>query len=123
MDAEEVKSFSAMAVETSKTDESIGQFFNEAVRDPAIIFHHASGCFAQPGFYCNCSFAKMNFNEMSALNAASQSQLDGLDTSPTLRIRLSERENQVLSNIASFNGIFTAAKAGSIPKASGGPAE
>jgi hypothetical protein len=43
MDAEEVKSFSAMAVETSKTDESIGQFFNEAVRDPAIIIRHTSG--------------------------------------------------------------------------------
>ncbi len=37
MDAEEVKFFSAMAEETSKTDESIGRFFCDAVRDPAVI--------------------------------------------------------------------------------------
>ena len=71
MDAEEVKYFSAMAEETSKTDESIGRFLDQAVRDPAIIFRHTSGCFAQPGAYCSCSFAKMNFNEMSAVDAAS----------------------------------------------------
>jgi hypothetical protein len=49
---------------------------------------------------------------MSALEAASQFPLDGLNTKPALRIRLSERGNQVLSTIASFSGIFTTGKAG-----------
>jgi hypothetical protein len=48
----------------------LGDFFCDAVRDPAVIFSHKSGCFAQPGSHCNCSFAMMNFTELSALDAA-----------------------------------------------------
>ena len=74
MDVEEAKSFSAMAEETSKTDEiltnQLGDFFCDAVRDPAAIFSHKYACFAQPGSHCNCSFATMNFTEWSALDAA-----------------------------------------------------
>ena len=35
---EEVGFFSALAEETSKIDESVGRFINEATRDPATIF-------------------------------------------------------------------------------------
>ncbi len=84
IDSVEVKSFSVLVEETSKKGESIGKLFDEAVRDQATIFRHNSGCSAQPGFCCNCLFAKLNFYEMSALDAASQSGLDGLNTKPTL---------------------------------------
>jgi len=57
----------------------------------------------------------MNFNEMSALNAAAQSGLVGLAIRPTIQLRLSIQENQVLWNIASYFGIDTAARAGNPP--------
>jgi hypothetical protein len=38
MDVEEVHFFSALAEESSKTNQSLGQFFNEAARDRTIIF-------------------------------------------------------------------------------------
>ena len=41
-----------------KINESLGQLFNEAARDPAIIFRHNSGCFVQPGVLCICTFAR-----------------------------------------------------------------
>ena len=98
--------------ESSRTNESVGKLFNEAARDPTIIFHHDSGCLAQPGVHCNCTFATMNFNEISALDTAAQSGCDGLNTKSILQIRLSARDNQILSNIASFFGVFTGARQG-----------
>ena len=112
MDAEEVESFAALVEESSRTNESVGKLFNEAARDPAIIFRHDSGCLAQPGVHCNCTFARMNFNEISALDTAAQSGCDGLNTKSILQIRLSARDNQILSNIASFFGVFTGARQG-----------
>jgi hypothetical protein len=46
VDADEIKSFSALAEESSKTAESLALMFDEAARDPAIIFSHNSWCFA-----------------------------------------------------------------------------
>lgn len=69
MDAAEVGFFSALVEETSKTDESVGRFINEANRNPATIFSHMPGCSAQSGFDCNCTFARMNLNDMCALDA------------------------------------------------------
>jgi len=111
MDAEEVKSFSALVEETSKADESVGRLFEEAVRDPAIIFRHNSGCSVQPGFHCNCLFARMNFNELGALDDAAQSGLEGQGTKPQIQIKLSEKESRVLSNVSLFFGIVTAGRA------------
>ena len=54
----------------------------------------------------------MNFEELSALDAAAQVGLDGLDTKPTVRISLSMQENRVLSNLASFFGFVTAGRQG-----------
>ncbi len=114
MEADEVKTFASLAEESSKI--SLGQLFNEAARDPAIIiFHHNSGCFVQPGVLCNCTFARMNFTEMSDLNAAAQSGLVGLNIKPTISLRLYIQENQVLCNIASYFGMVTAARAGNPP--------
>ena len=112
MEADELQTIYAMVEESSKTNESVGQFVDEGVRSPAIIFRHKSGCSAQPGFHCDCLFARMNFNEMSALDAATQSGLQGLNSTPTLHIKLSEQENHLFCNVASFFGIFTGARTG-----------
>jgi hypothetical protein len=115
MEADEVKTFASLAEESSKINESFGELFNEAARDPAIIFRHNSGCFVQPGVLCNCTFARMNFTEMSDLNAAAESGLVGLNIKPTISLRLTIKENQVLCNIASYFGVVTAARAGNEP--------
>ncbi len=63
----------------------------------------------------------MNFNDVNALDAAAQFGLGGLDAKLHCMI-LSERENHVLSNIASFCGIVTAStytksgRQGGLPK-------
>ena len=119
MDAAEVGFFSALVEETSKTDESVGRFINEANRNPATIFSHMPGCSAQSGFDCNCTFARMNFNDMCALDAAAHFGLEGSATIPAIQFKLSERENKVLSNVSSFFGLVTAgnrAGATSLPK-------
>ena len=82
MEAEDKESLAALAKESTQKNESFGQTFNEAARDPSVIFRHNSGCFAQPGFHCNCSFAMMNFIEMSPLDSAAQSGFVGLNTKP-----------------------------------------
>ena len=117
MDSDEVKSFPALAEESSKTVESLAPMFNEAVKDPAIIFSH-SGCLAQPGIRCNCSLARMNMNEISALHAVAQSELVGQIAKPTIEIKLNNGQHMVLSGIASFFGPFTEARPGkpSLPK-------
>ena len=54
--------------------------------------------------------------EMSALDSAAQSGFVGLNTKPTLSLRLSAQENQVLCNVSSFFGIVTAAgRVGTLP--------
>ncbi len=76
MEADELlQTFSALVEESSRTNELVGQFVDEGVRSPAIIFLHISGCSAQPGCHCDCLFARMNLNEMGALDAATQSGL------------------------------------------------
>jgi len=118
MDVEEVHFFSALAEESSKTNQSLGQFFNEAARDRTIIFNHHLGCSEQHGCHRDCTFARMNFEEMSALNSAAQSGLEGSGTKPTIQIKLNEQENQVLSNVSLFFGIVTARRGSnpSLPK-------
>ena len=119
MDAAEVGFFSALVEETSKTDESVGRFINEANRNPATIFSHMPGCSAQSGFDCNCTFARMNLNDMCALDADAHFGLEGSATIPVIQFKLSERENKVLSNVSSFFGLVTAgnrAGATSLPK-------
>ncbi len=86
MEADELQTISAMVEESSKTNESVGQFVDEAARCPATILRHKSGCPAQPGLHCNCLFARMSINEMSALNVAAQSGLQGLNTMPTIHM-------------------------------------
>jgi hypothetical protein len=49
----------------------------------------------------------MNVNELVALSDAAQSGLDGLSTKPSVPIRLSGKDNRMLSNISSFFGSFT----------------
>ena len=77
------------------------------------------GCSAQSGFDCNCTFARMNFNDMCALDAAAHFGLEGSATIPVIQFKLSERKNKVLSNVSSFCGLVTAgnrAGATSLPK-------
>jgi hypothetical protein len=100
MDAAEVGFFPVLVEETSKTDESVGRFITEANRNPETIFSHMPGCSAQSGFECNCTFARMNFNDMCALEAAAQFGLKGLATTPAIQFKFSERENKVLSNVS-----------------------
>ena len=123
MDAEEVQNISALVEHSSKMDESFGQFFDGAARDSTTIFSHTSMCpaHAASGVNCNCTFSRMNFNDINALDAAAQFGLGGLDAK-SHRMILSERENHVLSNIASFFGIVTAStytksgRQGGLPK-------
>jgi hypothetical protein len=89
MDANEIQHLSALVEVSKRSDDSFVKLFDEAVRDPAILFSHISGCGVQSGLNCNCSIARMNFRELSALSDAAQSGLDGLDTKPTIQIRLS----------------------------------
>ena len=112
MDAVEMESSSALAEESLRTNELLGQLFDEAARDPTTIFRHNPGCLAQPGAQCNCTFARMNLNDMSALDAAAQTGLVGLTTQPKIPVRISAQENQFLSNVALFFGIVTAEKTG-----------
>ena len=105
MEADELQTISAMVEESSKTNESVGQFVGEGARCPTTILRHKSGCSAQPGFHCNCSFARMSINEMSALNVAAQSGLQGLNTTPTIQIKISEQENHLFLLILSGQGI------------------
>ena len=62
MDAEEVQNISALAEQSSKMDESFGQFFDGAARDSTTIFIHTPMCPAQvaSGVHCDCSFSSMN---------------------------------------------------------------
>ena len=107
IDPHEIQNLSAL-VEASKTaDDSIGKLFNEAVRDPAIIFGHISGC-GQSGLNCNCTFARINLNEftqLSALNGAAQPGLDGLGTNLT-QSQQCKPKNRILSNIFFFFGML-----------------
>ena len=57
----------------------------------------------------------MNFNEMSVLDAAVQSGLEGQGTKPTIQIKLNEREHMVLSSVASFFRLVTEARTGKPP--------
>jgi hypothetical protein len=95
MDAAEVGFYSALVVETSKIDESVGRFINDANRNPATILSHMPGCSAQSGVDCNCTFARMKFNDWCALDAAAHFGLEGLATTPAIPFELSERENKV----------------------------
>ena len=81
MDAEEVQNISALVEQSSKVDESVGQFFDGAARDSTTIFSHTSMCPAHvaSGVNCNCTFSRMNFNDINALDAAAQFRLGGLD--------------------------------------------
>jgi hypothetical protein len=65
MDAEEVQNISALVDQSSKVDESFGQFFDGAARDSTTIFSHTSMCpaHAASGVNCNCTFSRMNFND------------------------------------------------------------
>jgi hypothetical protein len=81
--------------ESSKTDESVGRFINGAKRNPTTMFWHTG----------------MTLNEMCALDVAAHSGMEGLATAPAIEFKLSEQENKVLSNISSFVGVVTAAKA------------
>ncbi len=114
----EVETFSALLAEqeSATINKSFKNFFDEAARDRSTFSRHTAGCYAQPEFACNCSFARMTFNEMSALDVAAQSRLEGLDTEPKLQVKFSEHENQSLCNTASFCGIFTEARAGKPPQ-------
>ena len=114
MDAKEIKSFAALAEESSKTEKLCGLLFDVAVRDPATIFRHDLGCSGRTVLHCNCTFARMNFDEMIALESASQSGLDVQNPQETVRISLAARENQILSNVASFFGLVTEARAGKL---------
>ena len=61
---------------------------------------------------------RVNFNDITALDTAAQSGLGDLGAKP-YQMKVSERENHVLSNIASFFGMVTAPRlgsAGGIPK-------
>ena len=77
MDAEEVRYISALVYESSKVDDSFGQLFNGVARDPTTIFSHTSMCPARVavGAHCNCTFSRMNFNEMIVLDATVHSCL------------------------------------------------
>ena len=120
MDAEEVQNISALVDESSKLEKSFGQFFDGAVRDPTTIYSHTSMCpaHAASGVYCNCTFSRMNFIEINALDAAAQSGLGDAAAQSGLgglgakqyQMKVSERENHVLSNVASFFGIVTVSK-------------
>ena len=44
MDAEEVQKLSALVNESSKMEESFGQHFDGAARDPTTIFIHTTMC-------------------------------------------------------------------------------
>ena len=97
MDPVEIGSFSSLVEESSKADESVGRFINGAKRNPTTMFGHTQ--------------AGMTLNEMCDLDVAAHSGLEGLATVPAIQFKLSEQENKVLSNISSFFGIVTAAKA------------
>ena len=49
MEAHEIQYISALAEVAKRAEDSIGKLFDEAVRDPAIIFSHVSGCCIQSG--------------------------------------------------------------------------
>jgi hypothetical protein len=120
MDAEEVQKISVLVTETSKMDESFGQFFDGAARDPTTIFSHTSMCpaNASSGVYCNCTFSRMNFNDINAMDAAAQHGLGGLGAK-SYQMKVSEQENHVLSNVASSFHMVTAPRSGSqggVPK-------
>ena len=118
MDAGEIKTIASLAEESSTRNELLGKLFDEAGRDPTRIFHHNSGCLAQAGVHCNCPFARMNLNDLSALGAAAPSGFDVKDAEPKVRVRMSELDFHVLSNISSFFGILTEARQGkpALPK-------
>jgi hypothetical protein len=65
--------FFALVEESSKADESVGQFINEAKRNPNMMFGHA----------------RMNLNEMCALDVTVHSGLEGLATVPAIQFKLS----------------------------------
>ena len=77
MEALEKESSPALAEGEFTENESFGKMFNQAAREPSEISRHVSGCFAQSGFRCKCTFARMNLNEMTSLGAAEQSGLVG----------------------------------------------
>ena len=63
MDAEEVQNISALVEQSSKTDESFGQFFDGAARDSTTIFSHTPMCPAQVAssdVHYNGPFSSMN---------------------------------------------------------------
>ncbi len=68
----EVETFSALLEESATITKSFENFFDGAARDRTTFFRHTAGCYAQPGFACNCTFARMTFNEMSALDVHSR---------------------------------------------------
>jgi hypothetical protein len=76
MDAEEFHFFPALAEESSKSNQSLGQLFHGAAQDQSIICNDYLACSEQHGCHSDCTCARMNFDEMSALNSAAQSGLD-----------------------------------------------
>ena len=116
MDAEEVQNISALVEQSSKMDESFGQFFDGAARDSTTIFSHTSmrPTHAASGVNCNCTFSRMNFNDGCCSTVRTWR--------PGRKVTSCERENHVLSNIALFFGIVTASthtksgRQGGLPK-------
>ncbi len=82
MEAHEIQYISALVEVAKRAEDSIGKLFDEAVRDPAIIFSHVSGCGIQSGLNCNYSIARMDVNELSALSNAAQSGLEHKANNP-----------------------------------------
>ncbi len=78
MDPVEIGFFSALVEESSKADESVGRFINEAKRNRTTMFSHA----------------RMNLNEMCALDVAAHSGLEGLATVPAIQFKLSKQEKK-----------------------------
>ena len=83
MDEEEVHNISALLEQSAKMNESFGQIFDGAARDSTTIFSHTSMCpaHAASGVHCNCTFARMNFNDINALDAPAQFGVGGLTQS------------------------------------------
>jgi hypothetical protein len=55
-----------------KMDESFGHFFDGAARDPTTIFSNTSmfPAHAASDVNCHCTFSRMNFNDINALDVA-----------------------------------------------------
>ena len=112
--AEDAKYFSDLDEDYATAEVSFGQFFDGDARANDRLFAHNLSCNAAAG--CNCSFARLNCSEITALTHTIQTGITAVPPeSKQHNVTVSSHEKNVLGIISQFFGAVTARNSTPLP--------